>query len=285
MGITGKKARLFLVFSGIWAAIFLSSVFLLARELLQARKQQETLDKLRGRFTEASAGEAGTYQTFPEKEIQEILDKESRDISPAQIWKSEWESTAKERFGIYRSLKMENPDMAGWVKIEGTRIDYPVMHSPGREDYYLYRDFYGQYSTYGTPFLMESCCYENPRTNLLISGHHMKNGAMFAELQGYTDREFWETHPFVQFDTTEEAGSYEVAAVLKLSAAGDQTVWQNLFFPNKKEDFEGAWGQVKTQWLYDTGVELLWGDELLALVTCEYTLRNGRILVIARRIV
>ncbi len=76
-----------------------------------------------------------------------------------------------------------------------------------------------------------------------------------------------------------------MAVVLKLSAVGDQTVWQNLFFSNKKEDFEGAWGQIKTQWLYDTGVELLWGDELLALVTCEYTLRDGRILVIARRIV
>ena len=64
---------------------------------------------------------------------------------------------------------------------------------------------------------MEQCRYERPRTSLLISGHHMKNGAMFAQLQDYTDQAFWEEHPFVQFDTVEEAGSYEVAAVAAIS--------------------------------------------------------------------
>lgn len=260
------------------------SICLLARELLQARRQQETLDELRARFEEASVREVCTGQAFLDGEAREALTGDKRDTSPAQNRKAEWESTAKGRLGIYRSLKMENPDMAGWIKIEGTRIDYPVMHSPGREDYYLHRDFYGRYSTYGTPFLMGSCSYESPRTNLLVSGHHMKDGAMFAELQGYTDRAFWEAHPFVQFDTLQEAGSYEVAAALKLSAFGDQTVWQNLLFPNGKEDFEGAWRKVQKQRFYDTGVELLWGDELLALVTCEYTLRDGRILVVARKI-
>ena len=82
----------------------------------------------------------------------------------------------------------------------------------------------------------------------------------------------------------DEAGSYEVAAVLKLSASGDQTIWQNLLFPQEEGDFEQAWERVKAQSFYDTGIELTKEDELLALVTCEYTLKNGRILLVAKRI-
>ena len=76
-----------------------------------------------------------------------------------------------------------------------------------------------------------------------------------------------------------------MAAVIKLSASGDQTIWQQLLFPKEEEDFGKAWERVKNQSFYDTGVELKEEDELLALVTCEYTLKNGRILLIARRIV
>lgn len=274
MGIRGKKAGWLLALSSVWAVVFLVSGFLLIRGIWQDRRQQETFDALRGRLADGLIWETCTDQGNPD-----------RDISLAQRWKAQWEDGAEERLKIYRSLKMDNPDMAGWVKIEGTRIDYPVMHSPGREDYYLNHDFYGRDSNYGTPFLMEQCRYESPRTSLLISGHHMKNGAMFAQLQDYRDQEFWEEHPFVQFDTAEEAGSYEVAAVIAVSASGDSTVWQSLLFPKGKEEFNSAWEQVKELWFYDTGVELLWGDELLALATCEYTVRDGRLLVIARRIV
>lgn len=282
MGIRGKKAGLLLALSGAWAVVFLVSGFLLIRGIWQDRRQQETFDELRGRLTDGLVREANTDPGYLDREGGKPLD---RDISPAQSRKAQWEDKARERLRMYRSLKMDNPDMAGWVKIEGTRIDYPVMHSPGREDYYLNRDFYGRDSTYGTPFLMEQCRYERPRTSLLISGHHMKNGAMFAQLQDYTDQAFWEEHPFVQFDTVEEAGSYEVAAVAAISASKDQMVWQSLLFPRGKEEFEGAWEQVKGLCFYDTGVELFWGDELLALATCEYTVRDGRLLVIARRIV
>lgn len=112
----------------------------------------------------------------------------------------------------------------------------------------------------------------------------MKNGSMFASLQNYTEKEYFLEHPYVQFDTTCQAGSYEVAAVIKLSASGDQTMWQKLLFPQEEGDFEEAWERIQSQWFYDTGVSLEKGDELLALVTCEYTLKDGRILLIAKRI-
>ncbi len=80
------------------------------------------------------------------------------------------------------------------------------------------------------------------------------------------------------------AGSYEIAAVIKVDASGDQSIWYELLFPQEEGGFQQAWGRVKQKRFYDTGVELGEGDELLALVTCEYTLKDGRLMVIAKRI-
>ena len=255
--------------------VFLVSGFLLIRDFVRSNRQQETFDELSERFV---------GEQISEDALKEAIDSKEEELTKQQKWKLWWEETAQERFAVYHSMKEENSDMIGWVRIEGTNIDYPVMQSPNQRDYYLHRDFYTNTSSYGTPYLSEICRYENPRTSLLISGHHMKNGSMFASLQNYTEYTFYTEHPYVQFDTMDEAGSYEVAAVIKLSASGDQTIWQNLLFPQKEGDFEQAWNRVKEQSFYDIGIELTKEDELLALVTCEYTLKNGRILLIAKRI-
>lgn len=265
------------VMMGICATVFVVSGFLLIQDYIRTGRQQETFDTLSGRFAESPVPDTA--------EPEQTADgKEEEQLPSEQKWKLWWEEQAQERFAVYQSMKEENPDMIGWIRIEGTNIDYPVMQSPGSVDYYLHRDFYKNKSSYGTPYLAENCRYEDPRTSLLISGHHMKNGSMFAQLQNYTEQAFFTEHPYIQFDTMDEAGSYEVAAVIKLSASGDQTIWQDLLYPREDGDFAGAWERVKGQSFYDTGVELAREDELLALVTCEYTLKNGRILLVAKRI-
>lgn len=271
-----KRVVMLRVLMGVCMVIFVVSGFMLVRDFIQTSQQQETFDQLSERFVEETA--------VPDAVIREPEAGEE-ELPPEQRWKLWWEEAAKERFATYQSMKEENKDMIGWIRIEGTNIDYPVMQSPDQVDYYLHRDFYKKKSSYGTPYLSEICRYEDPKTSLLISGHHMKNGSMFAALQNYTEEAFFLEHPYVQFDTMDEAGSYQIAAVIKLSASGDQTIWQNLLFPQQEGDFDGAWERIKGQWFYDTGVELSGEDELLALVTCEYTLRNGRILLIAKRII
>lgn len=270
-----SRAVVLRIMMAICLMVFLVSGFLLIQDFIQSNRQQETFDELSGRFADGLASEDAS---------EKATDSKEEELTEQQKWKLWWEETAQERFAVYHSMKEENSDMIGWIRIEGTNIDYPVMQSPNQRDYYLHRDFYKKKSSYGTPYLSENCKYENPRTSLLISGHHMKNGSMFASLQGYTEYAFYAEHPYVQFDTMDEAGSYEVAAVLKLSASGDQTIWQNLLFPQEEGDFEQAWERVKAQSFYDTGIELTKEDELLALVTCEYTLKNGRILLVAKRI-
>ena len=98
------------------------------------------------------------------------------------------------------ALHEENPDCIGWLSIDGTRIDYPVMYRPGDKNYYLHRDFNGEYSANGCLFLAEECV-PGDSDNLIIYGHHMNSGKMFADLEKYKDEGFYEEHPIILFRT------------------------------------------------------------------------------------
>jgi sortase B len=99
----------------------------------------------------------------------------------------------------YQQLHEQNPDMVGWVKIEGTAINYPVMYTPNDGDFYLNHGFDKQKSKSGVPFIDQRCSINPPATNIIIYGHHMKNGTMFADLAKYKDKKFWQDHPVVRF--------------------------------------------------------------------------------------
>ena len=88
-----------------------------------------------------------------------------------------------------------NDDCFGWVCIDGTNINYPVMHTPSDPEKYLYADFYGNYSYSGTPFLDARCSSDDD--NLIIYGHHMNGGTMFADLCNYQYESYRNAHPDV----------------------------------------------------------------------------------------
>lgn len=279
MWIMAKKKKvsvIYVLLMGICAVTFLVSSGLLIKKMMENKKQDEAFEEISSMFIEEESSISQPLET-------QTAEEDSVEMTALQ-WMRWWEETAKERYPVYQSLKAENDDFAGWVKIEGTRIDYPVMYTPGRPEYYLHLDFYKRRSSYGTPFLDDACRLEESRTNLLLYGHHMKNGSMFADLQNYTKQEYFSEHPYVQFDLIDQAGSYEIAAVVRVNASSDQTPWRELLFSKDEEEFDQAWKQFCRQRYYDTGVELTAEDELLALVTCEYTQKDGRLMVIARRI-
>ena len=108
----------------------------------------------------------------------------------------------------YESLFLENNDLYGWVKIDDTVIDYPVMYSPEEPQLYLYKNFYKEDSRSGTPFILTPS-----DTNTIVYGHNMKNKSMFSSLLNYKDTEFWNNHRYIQFNTLKEKGLYEVFMV------------------------------------------------------------------------
>ena len=187
----------------------------------------------------------------------------------------------------YNNLYMENKDLAGWIKIEGTIIDYPVMLTPGKEEYYLNRNFKKKDDLNGLPFLNKETDLAKHNTNMIIYGHHMKTGEMFGSLQDYKNKKYWEEHKIIEFDTIYEEGQYEVMAVFPSKVYGqEENVFKYYQFVNAKteEEFQYFLSNVKSLSLYDTGVEAKYGDTFITLSTCDYEEEDGRFVVVARKI-
>ena len=184
----------------------------------------------------------------------------------------------------YARLYEKNPDTVGWMKIEGTPVNYPVMQTPDRVDYYLKRNFDGVYSDHGCLYVRETCDVFTPSDNVTIYGHHMRDGSMFAGLKAYQSRDFWESQPTIVFDTLYEHHTYTIFAVFTTTATKDEGFSYHLFEnAEDPQDFDRFISTCKEISLYDTGITPEYGDKLICLSTCEYSQVNGRLVVVAVR--
>jgi sortase B len=187
----------------------------------------------------------------------------------------------------YQSLHQENSDMIGWVKIEGTSLDYPVMQNREDGEYYLHRNFQKEYEYSGLPFLDKKCNISNSDTNRIIYGHNMKNDSMFSCLLKYRDQEYFTKHPMIEFDTIYEQGRYQIIAVIlsKVYKKTDDTFkFYQFVRADTEKEFDEYIRNMKELSLYDTGISAIYGDELLTLVTCAYHTENGRLAVLAKKV-
>ena len=185
----------------------------------------------------------------------------------------------------YEAVYNENPDVVGWIRIDGTKVNYPVMHTPDRVDHYLKRDFYGNYSEWGCIYIREECDFNEPSDNVTIYGHCMRDGSMFSDLHNYTSKDFWAEHNLIYLDTLYDYHVYEIFAVFKTSAnLGEGFRYHIMVDAANEAEFNDFIGQCKKLSFYDTGITPTYGDKVICLSTCEYTLDNGRLVVCARRI-
>lgn len=184
-------------------------------------------------------------------------------------------------------LYEENPDVAGWVRIDDTKLDYPVMYTPDEPEKYLRMDFDGHFSVGGLPFLEDGCSLEPESDNLIIYGHNMNNGSMFRAMMSYDNKNFWESHPNIYFSTLYEERTYEIIAAFYdrvYYSHEDVFKFYQFIDAEDEEHFNEAMTYYKEHSLYDTGVTAEYGDKLLTLVTCAYHVDNGRFVLVAREI-
>ena len=186
-------------------------------------------------------------------------------------------------FAVYRDLAEQNSDMVGWIRIDDTTVNYPVMQTPDDFNFYLRRNFEKEYSNLGTPYIQENCDIETS-DNLIIYGHHMLDGGMFSDLELYKDQEFMEKHRIIHFDKLDELGEYEVMAVIMTTAYYADSFKYYEYSGGSQEQFEKYVADCKRLSLYNTGVNAEYGDKLITLSTCEYSDDNGRLLVVAKKV-
>lgn len=185
----------------------------------------------------------------------------------------------------YAEVYALNNHTVGWIEIEGTKINYPVMQTPGDNDFYLKRDFNKEHSDWGCIYAREACDLNKPSDNITIFGHNMKDGSMFADLHKYLEKSFYEDHKLIFFDTLTEYHVYEVFAVFATSANLDEGFrYHMLVDAGSEAEFNDFVDQCRELSYYNTGIVPQYGDKLICLSTCEYTHENGRLVVAARRL-
>lgn len=217
-----------------FCAVFLVSGFMLTREMVQrrqARQEFEDLAELVAQTPQPTPAPSDTAQT-PPASTPSPQPENKRNIS---------------------ALQELNSHCIGWICIPDTNVNYPVMHTPDVAQYYLRLNFQQRYSISGTPFLDYRCTLESE--NLIIYGHNMNDGSMFADLLNYLDEGYRSSHSVIEFETAEECSYYQVTDVRQVNA-------------------DDPW--------YYSGLASGEGN-YLTLSTCDDAGGNGRVIVIAQR--
>ena len=185
----------------------------------------------------------------------------------------------------FAELYQLNNDLVGWLSIPGTNIDYPVMQTPSKKDYYLKRNFDKKYAAQGCLYARESCDVFTPGDNVTIYGHRMKDRSMFAQLDQYLKKDFFLSNPYIYFDNLQQMHTYKVMAVFTTSANPGEGFAYHLFEEAATQaEFDEFVSTCKKLSIYNTGVDARWGDKLITLSTCEYTKDNGRLVVVAKMV-
>ena len=187
----------------------------------------------------------------------------------------------------FQDLYRQNSDLVGWLTMDAIGVDYPVMQTPGDNEYYLRRGFDKLYSLSGSLFLDENCSLQAPATaNWLIYGHNMADGSMFGKLDEYEDEAFYKAHPTFTFDSLYEEMEWQIIAVLRTQVGADDLPYYTFFDARDERDWQARYEAVMELALYDTGVSASYGNQLLTLSTCGTTssTTDKRLAVIAKRI-
>lgn len=219
-----------------------------------------------------------------EEQQQEILPPEPEEQPEPEAPPAE---ESKEILPEFASLYEQNQEMVGWVTIEGTDVDYPVMQSPDSNDYYLKHDFYKEEDNNGCIFLDTRNCLENGDTNLILYGHNMRSGLMFGSLKSYQEESYWQEHRSISFSTLYEKRKYEIVAVClaKVEYQDEDTFrYYNYLGAGSQEEFDVFKENVSNMNMYENELDISYGDELLTLSTCNNYIEDGRLFLVAKRV-
>ena len=256
------RNRIISIAAGVIAAASLIAFFIYSKSAYANQQAMDELASLKGTAPVSETIEQKPLFTLAEaEEIPDILDE-------------------------YKNVYIKNKSVIGWLTIEGTNIDYPVMQTVNNE-YYLNHNFEGKEDNNGSLFMDCNCNAMFRSTNLIVYGHHMKSGKMFGNLKKYESEEFCKEHNLIQFDTIYEKGLYEVMYVFRDTIKDAEDVsfkYYQFIDPATEEEFNSNMKAMADMSLYDTGVTAKYGDELLTLSTCNGSTSTARFVVVAKRV-
>jgi sortase B len=215
------------------------------------------------------------YQEEKKIEALEAIhdDEQESDEQEAEKWPSQ----------SFLKLSNMNEDYFGWLKVEGTGVDLPVVLGEDNE-FYLKHDFYKNDSSYGTLFA-DCLVNQEGNNNLLIYGHNMKNDSMFGTLENFCDEDFFNTYSLACIEQKDGIHYYEIFAALVVSGYEDKEDYlpiRDYLDTQDSENLKSILTTLKERAIQWRDVSFFTDDQFLFLVTCDYTQENGRLLLCAR---
>ena len=266
-----RKVIYFLIYTILAILITLSIIYIINIFLdkKQAIQESKLLEKIE--INENQVNETTTEETVNEstqENIEETINQENERILKVQ------------------KLQEENPDIVGWLEIEGTSINYPVLQGDDNE-YYMTHNYKKQKSKNGSIFLTKDYDWSIPSSNLLIYGHNLSNGTMFQELLKYEKEDFYKKHPIIRFTTNNEDAEYEIISAFKSRVyyKSEKNVFRYYYFVNAKTEaqYNEFVQNAKKASLYNIDKTAQYGDQLITLSTCSYHVEDGRFAVVGRK--
>ncbi|MBQ2057743.1 MAG: class B sortase [Oscillospiraceae bacterium] len=285
-----RKLRIILII--LLAAVFCFSAYMIISDLAESHREKETYtslaDLVHSREQEIieSSQSGGNGESTPgSKDVPKKYIGEDGSITQEVVVPA---APVYAESGIlyqYDAVYELNNDLAGWLYIEGAGIDYPVMYTPRNEQYYLRKNFEKTYATGGCLFIGKTWSEDSNQT--IIYGHNMHDGSMFGHLHEYKSKEYALEHSIIHFDTLHETREYEVVAAFygKVYKVDETGVFRYYRYTDLSTEakFNEFMKNVRRAAIYDTGVDVQFGDRLLTLSTCSYYTNEGRFVVVARQ--
>ena len=192
------KKTLFIVTVLLLVAAFGISAFMVGNYLLDGKKQADRMDDLSQIVSNAQT------------ETTEETTEETAEATPPRP------TTAGGMLPGYKDIYDQNNDTVGWIKMEGTKMNYPVLQTPDDPNYYLYRDFDKKDSKRGSIYAWGEADINKPSDNITLFGHHMADGSMFACLNNYTSKDAWDKNNLIFFDTLTEYHTSKIFAEMMI---------------------------------------------------------------------
>ena len=229
------------------------------------------------------------YEKEGTKEVVQNVSKDGEEKyeETAIVENTEEQKEETERMLQVKELQGQNADIIGWLEIENTNINYPVLQGTDNS-YYMTHNYKKENSKNGAIFLDANYNWNIPSNNLLIYGHNLGNGMMFQELLKYEKESFYQEHPIIRFTTTEEDAQYEIISVFKSRVyhKSEKNVFRYYFFLNNEseEEYNQFVKNAKNASLYSIDTTANYGDQLITLSTCSYYVEDGRFAVVGRKI-
>ena len=271
------------------AVVLISCIVCINWNLLIDLRTNYQTKKLQAKILDTSETDSEQLNT----QHQTTAEKQDAAVQTAQQEPVQSEEQSKETAVMlpkFTQLYEENPDFTGWLRIPGTKIDYPVMTRSGDNNYYLDKNFEQQHDKNGLLILDYRNDIENTAgvpQNFIIYGHNMRTGVMFGTLKNYKEKTFCDEHRTIRFDTLYEESEYRVvAAMLSGVAYEDEDVFRyyDAIDTSTEENFNVFRENVLGNAIYTTEETLEYGDTCLILSTCDNYKEDGRFVLVAKKV-